>query len=134
MPADPLTDETLLHLCEALRVRAIAYLHVVYQLMPSGNVNANAFDEADLSAGRRARLHRFPFLCPDSLKPEARQSRVAIRASTLRPQILGGTPGTAEGYCIRGLFHCRSDERFHDRDHVPRRWRRCADSVGVRHV
>ncbi|MDB5981090.1 MAG: 12-oxophytodienoate reductase [Pseudomonas sp.] len=49
MPADPHTDQTLLYLCEALNQRGVAYLHLVYQLMPSGNVDVSAFNDAHLS-------------------------------------------------------------------------------------
>jgi len=43
MPADPKTEETLLYLCDELNRRKVAYLHVVYQLMPAGNVEGSAF-------------------------------------------------------------------------------------------
>jgi N-ethylmaleimide reductase len=49
MPADPHIEQTLLYLCEALDQRGIAYLHLVYQLMPSGNVDVSAFNDAHLS-------------------------------------------------------------------------------------
>jgi N-ethylmaleimide reductase len=49
MPADPNTEETLLYLCAELNRRGVAYLHLVYQLMPSGNVNDSTFDQANLS-------------------------------------------------------------------------------------
>jgi N-ethylmaleimide reductase len=43
MPADPKTEETLLYLCGELNRRKVAYLHVVYQLMPAGNVEGSDF-------------------------------------------------------------------------------------------
>lgn len=49
MPADPLTEETLLFLCKELGRRQVAYLHVVYQLMPAGNMEDSAFNETHLS-------------------------------------------------------------------------------------
>jgi N-ethylmaleimide reductase len=36
MPADPLVEETLLYLAAQLGRRGVAYLHLVYQLMPDG--------------------------------------------------------------------------------------------------
>jgi N-ethylmaleimide reductase len=49
MPADPHVAETLLYLCEELSRRKIAYLHMVYQLMPSGNMEDSEFNQANLS-------------------------------------------------------------------------------------
>jgi N-ethylmaleimide reductase len=49
MPAHPLTEETLLYLCEQLSRRGIAYLHLVYQLMRSGNVEDSEFTDHNLS-------------------------------------------------------------------------------------
>ena len=43
MPADPLTEETLLYLSEALGRRGVAYMHLVYELMPSGNMETAEF-------------------------------------------------------------------------------------------
>jgi N-ethylmaleimide reductase len=48
MPADPRVEETLLSLCGALDRRRIAYMHLVYQLMPAGNVEDSAFTETHL--------------------------------------------------------------------------------------
>jgi N-ethylmaleimide reductase len=49
MPPDPRVEETLLYLCEALSRRGVAYLHLVYQLMPSGNMEGAAFEQSHLS-------------------------------------------------------------------------------------
>lgn len=49
MPADPRVEETLLYLCGELSRRGIAYLHFVYQLMPSGNAQDGNFDQPHLS-------------------------------------------------------------------------------------
>jgi N-ethylmaleimide reductase len=49
MPADPHVEETLLYLCDELSRRGIAYLHIVYQLMPAGNVEDSEFNDANLS-------------------------------------------------------------------------------------
>jgi N-ethylmaleimide reductase len=49
MPADPNAEETLLYLCAQLNERHIAYVHLVYQLMPTGNMNSSQFDQHHLS-------------------------------------------------------------------------------------
>jgi N-ethylmaleimide reductase len=49
MPADPRVEETLLYLSSELSRRGIAYLHMVYQLMPSGNAQDGNFDQPHLS-------------------------------------------------------------------------------------
>jgi len=49
MPADPKVEETLFYLCRELNRRGIAYLHLLYQLMPSGNAQDSQFNESHLS-------------------------------------------------------------------------------------
>jgi N-ethylmaleimide reductase len=49
MPSDPHAEQTLLYLCGELSRRGVAYLPVVYQLMPSGNMESSEFNEANLS-------------------------------------------------------------------------------------
>jgi N-ethylmaleimide reductase len=49
MPSDPRAKETLLYLSEELSRRHAAYLHLVYQLMPSGNLEGNEFRQENLS-------------------------------------------------------------------------------------
>lgn len=49
MPADPHVEETLLYLCNELTLRKTAYLHLLYQLMPAGNMQDSEFNEAHLS-------------------------------------------------------------------------------------
>jgi N-ethylmaleimide reductase len=49
MPADAHVEETLLYLCEELSRRNVAYLHLVYQLMPAGNMEDGDFNQANLS-------------------------------------------------------------------------------------
>ncbi len=49
MPFDPHAAETLFSLCAALNLRQVAYLHLVYQLMPSGNMDSSKFQETHLS-------------------------------------------------------------------------------------
>lgn len=48
MPADPLVEETLLYVCEQLGRRGVAYLHLVYELMPLGNMESTEFEEHHL--------------------------------------------------------------------------------------
>jgi N-ethylmaleimide reductase len=45
MPADPLVEETLLYVSEQLGRRGVAYLHLVYQLMPTGNMETGDFKQ-----------------------------------------------------------------------------------------
>jgi N-ethylmaleimide reductase len=43
MPEDPLTEETLLYVAEQLGLRGVAYMHLVYELMPKGNMETADF-------------------------------------------------------------------------------------------
>jgi N-ethylmaleimide reductase len=43
MPADPLAEETLLYVCKQLGRRGVAYMHLVYELMPAGNMESAEF-------------------------------------------------------------------------------------------
>ncbi|MGK9198919.1 MULTISPECIES: alkene reductase [Sinorhizobium] len=43
MPVDPRTEETLLYVAEELGRRGVAYMHLVYELMPSGNMESAEF-------------------------------------------------------------------------------------------
>jgi N-ethylmaleimide reductase len=45
MPADPSAEETLLYVSEQLGRRSVAYMHLVYQLMPAGNMESTKFKE-----------------------------------------------------------------------------------------
>jgi N-ethylmaleimide reductase len=45
MPADPLAEETLLCVCDQLGRRGIAYMHLVYELMPAGNMESAEFEK-----------------------------------------------------------------------------------------
>ncbi len=45
MPADPLTEETLLYVAERLGRRGVAYLHLVYELMPTANMETAQFQK-----------------------------------------------------------------------------------------
>jgi N-ethylmaleimide reductase len=57
MPADPHVEETLLYLSNELSRRQVGYLHLVYELMPTGNVQDNEFTKTHLddSLVRRVR-------------------------------------------------------------------------------
>jgi N-ethylmaleimide reductase len=49
IPNDPKVEETFFYLCDALNRRGIAYLHLLYQLMPKGNMEEVAkFEETHL--------------------------------------------------------------------------------------
>lgn len=43
MPTDPLTEELFLYLAEQLGRRGVAYLHLLYELLPEGNMESAAF-------------------------------------------------------------------------------------------
>jgi N-ethylmaleimide reductase len=43
IPADPLAEETLLYVAEQLGRRGAAYMHLVYELMPVGNMESSEF-------------------------------------------------------------------------------------------
>ncbi|TCK42677.1 N-ethylmaleimide reductase [Paraburkholderia sp. BL8N3] len=45
IPADPLAEETLLYVCEQLGRRGVAYIHLLYQLLPPGNMESAEFKE-----------------------------------------------------------------------------------------
>jgi N-ethylmaleimide reductase len=49
MPADPRVEETLLYVSEQLGRRGVAYLHLVYQLMTTGNMETLEFEERYIS-------------------------------------------------------------------------------------
>jgi N-ethylmaleimide reductase len=48
MPADPLVEETWLYVCEQLGRRQVAYLHLLYELMPKGNMESATFVQRHL--------------------------------------------------------------------------------------
>ena len=58
MPADPQVEETLLYLCGELSRRGVAYLHMVYQLMPSGNAQDGNFDQPHLSDALMSKVRK----------------------------------------------------------------------------
>lgn len=43
MPVDPLAEETLLYIAEQLGRRGVAYMHLLYELMPAGNMESAEF-------------------------------------------------------------------------------------------
>jgi N-ethylmaleimide reductase len=45
IPEDPLVGETLLYVSEQLGRRGVAYMHLVYQLMPKANMESAQFEE-----------------------------------------------------------------------------------------
>lgn len=48
MPNDPLTEETFLHVVEQLGRRGAAYVHLLYELLPDGNMESASFDARHL--------------------------------------------------------------------------------------
>jgi N-ethylmaleimide reductase len=56
MPADPLTEETLLYVCEQLGRRGVAYVHLVYELMPEGNMETAAFQDLHIEHALLAKV------------------------------------------------------------------------------
>jgi N-ethylmaleimide reductase len=43
MPTDPLTEETFLYVVEQLGCRGVAYIHLLYELLPDGNMESAEF-------------------------------------------------------------------------------------------
>ena len=43
MPTDPLTKKTFLHVVEQLGRRGVAYIHLLYELLPDGNIESAEF-------------------------------------------------------------------------------------------
>jgi N-ethylmaleimide reductase len=56
IPADPRTEETLLYLAEQLGRLGVAYMHLVYELMPEKNMEVAEFNARHLDHGLLARV------------------------------------------------------------------------------
>lgn len=56
IPEDPLAEETLLYVCEQLGRRGVAYIHLLYQLMPKGNMESAQFKELHVDHAVLARV------------------------------------------------------------------------------
>jgi N-ethylmaleimide reductase len=56
IPADPLAEETLLYVCEQLGRRGVAYMHLVYELMPKGNMETAEFKERHIDHALLAKV------------------------------------------------------------------------------
>ncbi|TPK60745.1 MULTISPECIES: alkene reductase [unclassified Mesorhizobium] len=48
MPADPLVEETFLYIVEQLGRRGVAYAHLLYELLPDGNMESATFEARHL--------------------------------------------------------------------------------------
>lgn len=49
MPDDPLAEDTFFYLCDQLQQRGVGYIHLLYELMPSGNMEqVTVFNERHL--------------------------------------------------------------------------------------
>jgi N-ethylmaleimide reductase len=58
MPEDPRAEETLLHVAGQLGGRGVAYIHLVYQLMPLGNMDTSEFEERHIDHALLAKVRR----------------------------------------------------------------------------
>lgn len=56
MPMDPRAEETLLYLSEQLGRRGVAYIHLVYELMPTGNMESAEFEQRHVDHNVLARV------------------------------------------------------------------------------
>ena len=56
MPADPRVEETLLYVAEQLGRRGVAYMHLVYQLMPTQNMEVAQFEDRHLDHALLAKV------------------------------------------------------------------------------
>lgn len=55
MPMDPLTEETFLYVVEQLGRRGVAHIHVLYELLPAGNMQTAEFKSRHLDHALLAR-------------------------------------------------------------------------------
>lgn len=55
MPHDPLTEETFLYVVEQLGRRGAAYVHLLYELLPEGNMESATFEARHLDHAMLAR-------------------------------------------------------------------------------
>jgi N-ethylmaleimide reductase len=65
MPTDPLVEETFLYLAEQLGRRGVAYIHLLYELMPDANMEMAEFKPRYLDHALLPRLGRH-FVAPSS--------------------------------------------------------------------
>jgi N-ethylmaleimide reductase len=56
MPADPLVEESLLYVSEQLGRRGVGYMHLVYELMPPGNMETSEFKDYHLDHALLAKV------------------------------------------------------------------------------
>jgi N-ethylmaleimide reductase len=56
MPADPLVEETLLYVSEQLGRRGVAYMNLVYELMPAGNMETAEFKQTHVDHALLAKV------------------------------------------------------------------------------
>jgi N-ethylmaleimide reductase len=55
MPTDPLVEETFLYVVEQLGRRGVAYIHLLYELLPEGNMETGVFKPRYLDHGLLAK-------------------------------------------------------------------------------
>jgi|GEM_PF-6275585 len=58
MPIDPHAEETLFHLVTELSHRRVDYVHLLYQLMPSGNMQDSKANETHLADALMRRVRK----------------------------------------------------------------------------
>ena len=84
MPADPLTEETLLYVSEQLGRRGVAYMHLVYELMPTGNMETAEFKKHHVDHALLAKVRAaFPgaiIWCGGFTEPRERSGSARHRA------------------------------------------------------
>jgi N-ethylmaleimide reductase len=56
MPTDPLVEETLVYVAEQLGRRGVAYIHLVYELMPEGNMETAEFQKRHIDHALLAKV------------------------------------------------------------------------------
>lgn len=106
MPADPQVEETLLYLAEELGRRGAAYIHLVYQLMPTDNMETARFEDRHIDHALLARVRAaFPgaiIWCGGFANREAARSALDTGLADL---IAFGRPYIANPDLVERLQH-----------------------------
>ena len=108
MPADPRVRETLLYVAQQLGRRDAAYMHLVYQLMPEGNMESGKFQDHHLDHALLAEVRAaFPgaiIWCGGFNSREGAQSALDTGLADL---IAFGRPYVANPDLVERLKHGR---------------------------
>jgi N-ethylmaleimide reductase len=106
MPADPRAEETLLHVAGQLGRRGVAYMHLVYQLMPEGNMDTSAFEDRHIDHALLARVRAaFPGAIIWCGGFTSRESAQAALDTGLADLIAFGRPYIANPDLVERLQH-----------------------------